>query len=251
MLAGLSAETPEAARREVADALARGFTTVKVKVGFDVDRDLARVAAVQEAVQGRALVRLDANRGYGPKDGARFAAALEPDGIMLFEQPCEADDWEGTAAVARVSRVPVMLDESIYDVGDIDRAAAIDGVGFVKVKLKKMGGVERLEAALERIRSRGLKAVLGDGVATEISCWMEACIARLTLDNAGEMNGFLRVRERLFENPLPFEDGAILFPAGYRPRIDRAVVDRLTERSRRFTPTRVAAGRTGSPSITR
>ena len=36
---------------------------------------------------------------------------------------------------------------------------------------------------------RSYYAVLGDGTATEISCWQEACVARLAIDNAGEMNG--------------------------------------------------------------
>lgn len=213
---------------EVEEILAEGFRTLKVKVGFDVDADLRRVAAIQEAVRGRVTLRLDANHSYTREQGCVFGAALDPAGIELFEQPCDNDDWAGNAAVAAVSRVPVMLDESIYGTADIDRAAGIEGVGFVKLKLKKIGGLDPLRAALERIRHLGMTPVLGDGTATEIGCWQEACVARLAIDNAGEMNGFLKFRDRLFADPLKFADGAILLPVGYRPTLDRDILRRVT-----------------------
>jgi L-alanine-DL-glutamate epimerase-like enolase superfamily enzyme len=213
---------------EVEEILAEGFRTLKIKVGFDVEADLRRVAKIQEVVAGRVTLRLDANHSYTRDQGRAFGAALDPEGIELFEQPCANDDWAGNTAVAAVSRVPVMLDESIYGTADIDRAAAIEGVGFVKLKLKKIGGLDLLLSALGRIRSLGMTPVLGDGTATEIGCWQEACVARLAIDNAGEMNGFLKFRDRLFADPLQVADGASVLPAGSRPTLDSAVVKRVT-----------------------
>jgi hypothetical protein len=114
-------------------------------------------------------------------------------------------------------------------------------VGFVKLKLKKVGGVDMLLEALERIRDLGMTPVLGDGVSLEIGCWAEACVAARAIDNAGEMNGFLKTATRLFANPLPFAGGAIRIPAGYRPRVDAAVLAACTRRERSFAPRRVAA----------
>jgi L-alanine-DL-glutamate epimerase-like enolase superfamily enzyme len=227
--------------REIDALLAEGFRTLKIKVGFDATRDLERMRAIQRAVGGRATLRLDANQGFDRAAACRFAAALDPTGIELFEQPCHKDDWEANAAVAAVSTVPVMLDESIYGIDEIDRAAALPGIGFVKVKLKKLGGLEELARALRHIHAAGLEPVLGDGTATDISCWMEACVARSTIHNAGEMNGFLKLQRRLFETPLPFVDGAIRLPRGFEPRIDRDALGAATEASRRHAPARSTA----------
>lgn len=220
--------------------LEQGFETLKVKVGFDVDADLIRVSAIQKALAGRGEIRLDANRGFTQADGERFASSLEPTGIQLFEQPCASDDWAANAAVARVSNAPVMLDESIYGLDDIDRAAEVPGVSFVKLKLKKMGGLDLLKDGLDRIRSLGMRPVMGDGVATDICCWMEACVARVTLDNAGEMNGFLKLKNQLFAEQLVFDNGDIVLPAGFQPRIDEDTLDRLTARKERFAKTSVS-----------
>jgi L-alanine-DL-glutamate epimerase-like enolase superfamily enzyme len=240
LLDPVHAMTVDAIPDEIEALLARGFTTLKVKVGWDVDDDLTRLAAVQKAVAGRAELRIDANRGFSREDGMRFAAALDPAGLQLFEQPCASDDWDANAAVAAVSNVPVMMDESIYGLADIDVAGAIAGIGFVKLKLKKLASLDLLREGLARIRARGMRAVLGDGTSSDLQCWMEACIARTDIDNAGEMNGFLKPKTRLLANPLPFEDGAIIVPKGYWPIIDEDVLKAHTLATERIAPAQVA-----------
>jgi L-alanine-DL-glutamate epimerase-like enolase superfamily enzyme len=228
--------TPEEIESEVERGLGQGFGTFKVKVGRDVEADLARVRTVQSArdveadlarvrtvqsaIAGRAVIRLDANRAFDRVDGCRFAASLDPDGIELFEQPCAEQDWDANAAVAEASAVPLMLDEAICDISDVERAAAIPGIGFCKLKLKRFGGLDRLKAALDRVRELGMEPVLGDGLSSELGCWMEACIARVTIRNAGEFNGYLKPKDRLFAEPLAFEQGRLVLNAGFRPRID-------------------------------
>ncbi|MFQ6018081.1 MAG: mandelate racemase/muconate lactonizing enzyme family protein [Kiloniellaceae bacterium] len=235
--------TPEDIPAEVERRLDDGFGTFKIKVGQDVEADLARVQAVQKAIAGRATMRLDANRAFDRADGRRFAAALDPAGIELFEQPCAAEDWEANAAVAKVSTVPLMLDEPICDIRDIERAATIDGVAFCKLKLKRFGGLDRLKAALDRARDLGLEPVLGDGLGSELGCWMEACVARSTIRNAGEFNGFLKPKTKLFVEPLIFEQGCLVLKAGYRPRIDATVLAAQAVGREAFTaPKRGARG---------
>lgn len=224
LLAPVNATGGAALEREIETLLAQGFATLKVKVGFDVGADSARVRTIQRLLGGRATIRLDANQGFSRADGARFAAGLDPEGIELFEQPCDLSDWSSNAAVAAASAVPVMLDESIYDVADIHRAGTLPGVGYVKVKLKKFGTLDGLAEAGRTASEAGLRLVLGDGVATEIVCWMEAAAAPSLIDNAGEMNGYLKLSRPLLRNPPPFEAGNLVLPAGYWPEVDEAVL---------------------------
>jgi L-Ala-D/L-Glu epimerase len=192
LLTPINASEPAEIEREIEAWLAQGFRTFKVKVGKDVEADLRRVQMIQRAAGQRATVRLDANRAYSRTDAIRFASSLDPTGIELFEQPCDSDDWEANAAVAAASAVPLMLDEPICTLADIERAATIKGVGFCKLKLKRFGSLDRLHEGLQRVRACGMEPVLGDGLGTELSCWMEACIATTTIRNAGEFNGFLK-----------------------------------------------------------
>jgi L-Ala-D/L-Glu epimerase / N-acetyl-D-glutamate racemase len=228
LLTPINALEPAGIAKEIEEWLGMGFATFKVKVGKDVKADLERVAVIQRAVAGRATLRLDANRAYSQAAGEKFAASLDPDGIELFEQPCDDTDWDANAAVARVSTVPLMLDEPICTLADIDRAAEIKGVGYCKLKLKRFGSLSRLKEGLARVKANGLGAVLGDGLGSEIHNWLEAVVARTTITNAGEFNGFIKSRERLLSPPLPFEAGAVILPVGYLPELDRAAVERFT-----------------------
>lgn len=234
LLAPVNALVPAEIAAEIEDGVAAGFRTFKVKVGKDVAADLTRVAAIQEAAVGRATLRLDANRGYSRDDALRFVRGLRPDGIELFEQPCAAEDWEGNAAVAAASPVPLMLDEPICAAEDIERAAEIAGVGFCKLKLKRFVSLAELERCLNLVRECAMEPVLGDGLGSEVTSWMEACVARQTIGNAGEFNGFLKPVDRLFEKPLAFRDGALELAAGPPPCLDRDAVDRLTVDLLRF-----------------
>jgi L-alanine-DL-glutamate epimerase-like enolase superfamily enzyme len=220
---GLLQGRDEAELRDAFERLvAAGYRTVKVKIGFDVADDLRMLAAAQRVASGRCGIRVDANQGYTASEAAEFVSAVDTAGIELLEQPCKAGDWAShrKAAVAAQSRgLPLMLDESIYSVADIDRAAREHACEYVKVKLMKFVSIDALADAVERIRGLGMRPVLGNGVACDVSCWMEACVAARHVDNAGEMNGFLKASRMLFAAPLVFDQGDIVLPGGV-PEID-------------------------------
>jgi L-alanine-DL-glutamate epimerase-like enolase superfamily enzyme len=118
-----------------------------------------------------------------------------------------------------------MLDESIYGLADIDKAAKHKAATYIKLKLMKLVTLDALSKAIERIRELGMKPVLGNGVACDPGCWMEGCIAARQIDNAGEMNGFLKARAPLLRSPLDFGDGAMRLKANHAPQLDKASVE--------------------------
>ena len=219
---------------EIDTLMADGYTTLKVKVGFDVDADLARVQMIQRLVAGRARIRLDANQGYDRDDGCRFARALNPDGIELLEQTCAASDWDAAQSVAKVSTVPLMLDESIYDITDIDKAADLGVASYIKFKLMKAGGLAHLANVLAHIRDRGMEPVLGNGVACDVGGWMEACMVPGHITNAGEMNGFLKTSDSLLREPLIVEGNAIKLESNFRPVLNKTSVARYSKATESF-----------------
>ena len=224
---------------EVERRLEEGFRTFKIKVGKDADDDSRRVRTIQQAIGGRATMRLDANRAYREAEACRFAAALDPTGIELFEQPCNSEDWEANAKVASVSPVPIMLDEPICSLADVRRAAGIKNVGFCKLKLKRFGGLDLVREALDAVRAHGMEPVFGDGLGIELGCWMEGCVARVTIRNAGEFNGFLKPKVRLFAEPLQFTAGELVLPPRFQPQIDHDVLAAHETARERFAHVKV------------
>ena len=103
------------------------------------------------------------------------------------------------------------------------------------MKLKRFGGLDGLKRGLDLVRELDMEPVLGDGLGSELACWMEACVARVTIRNAGEFNGFLKPKVRLFKNPLAFADGDLTLPQDYWPEMDRDALAHHTLEETAFT----------------
>lgn len=220
LLAILSAMDEQGIAREIHEHADAGYKTIKVKIGWDLEDDLTRVAFIQKCLPAGVTIRIDGNQGYSKADGVAFASRVSPKNVELLEQPCHMDDWDAASALAQVGNVPFMLDESIYGDAEIERAADLGGVTHVKLKLMKAGSLENLMRQLGRIRELGMTPVLGNGVAAEPGCWMEACVAHALIDNAGEMNGFLKPVHRLFHEPMSVHSGNITMPAEQPSLVD-------------------------------
>ncbi len=223
---------------EIGARIADGFGTLKVKVGFDLAADMKRLSFIQDLTAERVALRVDANQGFSRADGVAFVGGIDPAGIELVEQPCAAEDWEAAVVIAEVARgngVAFMLDESIYNLDDVDRAADLDCADVIKLKLMKAGGLDALASGLRHIQSRGMRPVLGNGVAGDVGCWMEACVGAEILDNAGEMNGFLKPIHRLFEVPMHLDSGELVMEAGGEVVADREAIAAYTLEAREYT----------------
>ena len=192
--------------------------------------DLKKIDAIQNNLNGRAKLRIDANRAYTEDEGCKFVKGLKPNFIELFEQPCHADDWEANATVAKLSSVPIMLDEPICSMQDIEKASKIDGVGLCKLKLKRFVSISKLVESINYAHSLGLEIVIGDGLGSEINCWMEAKIASGLIENAGEYNGFLKIKPdaRILSDSIKFDNGFFITPSNWNLEIDRDKLEKYS-----------------------
>ncbi len=225
------AEAHDALVQEIETLLAAGYKTLKVKIGWDVERDLKQVKTVQSIVAGRAKLRIDGNQGYTVGQAVAFLSKLDGTDVELVEQPCAAGDWDAAVAVKRAAGVPVMLDESIYTLDDIGRAAALKCADYIKLKLMKLGNLDTLTRGFKIIADCGMTAVIGNGVASDIGCWMEIAASIGTLTTAGEMNGFLKTPVQILKPALRME-GAEVVLDGQLPSIDAdAIVSHTVARA--------------------
>jgi o-succinylbenzoate synthase len=158
----------------VADSLAavdRGFESLKIKVGKDMGVDIERVKAIHAAVEGRALLRLDANQGWTAKQAVTAMHALEDAGVHLelLEQPVRAKDIEGLKYVTERVNTPVMADESVFgpaEVIDLIKRRAAD---IINIKLMKTGGLSNAIRIADIASLYGVECMIGCMIESSIS----------------------------------------------------------------------------------
>ncbi|WOX05251.1 dipeptide epimerase [Microbulbifer pacificus] len=124
-------------------AVERGFEILKLKVGKDIGLDIERIKAVYAAVKGRAILRLDANQGWSPKQAVMAIRGLEEAGVLLelVEQPVKANNLEGMRYISERVKTPIMADESIFGPHDVMDVIQRQAAEIINIKLMKTGGI--------------------------------------------------------------------------------------------------------------
>jgi L-alanine-DL-glutamate epimerase-like enolase superfamily enzyme len=234
LLGAINSLKKENIREEVEILLEKGFGTLKLKVGWEVHDDISRTRYIQEVVGDRAVIRIDANKGYSFEDAKKFVCGISRDNVELFEQPFNINEWEKMSNLRKVSPIPLMLDESIHTVDDIDRTYELRCAQYVKFKLMKAGSLKRLEILMTRAFKNGLKVVVGNGVAGEIGCIHEALASQNIIDNAGEMNGFSRQKESIFFKNINLEKGCMIVPSGFFESLNFDRIERYLKAQKRW-----------------
>jgi L-Ala-D/L-Glu epimerase len=156
----------------------RGFHALKVKVGKDVDADAMALEAIGRAVPD-ATLRVDANAGYSAREAIALARACERLELRVecWEQPCAADDLEGMAEVAAALAAPVIADESVKTLDDVEVLARRRYADGVNLKLAKSGGPVACHAMGRAARAAGLKIMVGGMVETRLGMTAAAHVA--------------------------------------------------------------------------
>jgi L-alanine-DL-glutamate epimerase-like enolase superfamily enzyme len=141
-------------------------TRVKLKLGSPdgLDHDRALVEAVAGALGAEAELQVDANGGWDLAAARRMIPWLAERGVVLVEQPLppQADaaaDTAGFAALRGLAPIPVVADESCWDLADLLRLAPV--VDGINIKLVKCGGLGPGLLMARTARRLGLGVMLG------------------------------------------------------------------------------------------
>jgi o-succinylbenzoate synthase len=166
----------------VADSLAavdRGFESLKIKVGKDIELDVERVKAVYAAVEDRALIRVDANQAWTAKQAVFAIQTLEDAGVRmeLVEQPVKAQDLEGMKYVTERVHTPIMADESVFGPTEVIELIRMRAADIINIKLMKTGGISNALHIADIAAMYQIECMIGCMVETSISVAAAAHIA--------------------------------------------------------------------------
>jgi L-alanine-DL-glutamate epimerase-like enolase superfamily enzyme len=209
-------KSPDEMAAAAAELVAAGYRNLKIKLdNSDADRDVARVAAIRQAVGPSVGFTIDANQSY-PVDGAvAVARRLERYRIDVFEQPNAADDIAGLAEIRRRSPIPVEADESASSLERIALIVELGAADGVSIKIPKLGGIDHALSAIRMCGQAGLQVRLGAHVGSQLLNAAAVHLAAVVPDLAepSELAEF----DRLLDDPvtgLTITSGRLDIPPG-------------------------------------
>jgi L-alanine-DL-glutamate epimerase-like enolase superfamily enzyme len=128
--------------QQALEAAAQGFRGAKLKVGKpQLSEDVARLAAVREAVGGAFEIMVDANQCFTVAEAIRRARAFEPFGLAWLEEPLPAEDLAGHAELAAHTAIPIAVGESIYHPAHFREYLERDACTIVQPDVARIGGI--------------------------------------------------------------------------------------------------------------
>lgn len=159
----ISVNDPEEMAKDSLDAINRGYSTLKIKVGKDSARDMERMKAIRRAVGYGVNLRIDANQGWKPKEAVNVLRKMEDAGLQIefVEQPVLAHDIDGLKFVTDNVHIPVLADESVFSPMDALNILQRRAADFINIKLMKTGGIYNALKICSLAEIYGVECMIG------------------------------------------------------------------------------------------
>lgn len=200
-------DTEDVVRQKVAEA--SPYRVLKVKMGLDNDRQTVDIIRSMTDVP----ICVDVNQGWtGREEALEMCHWLAERNCLFVEQPFAVDRPDDTAWLRERSPLPLIADESLQRIVDVQRMADVfDGIN---IKLMKSTGLHEAYKMVTLARALGMKVMLG--CMTETSCAVTAAAQLAPLADFADLDGNLLIANDRFDG-LRIVDGRVTLPA--RPGI--------------------------------
>jgi len=190
-------DTQEVILKKVAEAAEA--KVIKVKLGRDTDKML--IDTIRSVTNVPLYV--DANQGWTDRQQSLdMTHWLQEQGVQLIEQPFPKTDTASNAWLTERSPIPIIGDEAVQRLADVDKAAGV--YHGINVKLMKSAGMYEAQQMIHRARQLDLMILIG--CMSETSCATLAAAALAPQCHWADLDGPFLTRNNPYAEP-EFKDG--------------------------------------------
>jgi L-alanine-DL-glutamate epimerase-like enolase superfamily enzyme len=173
---------------------AAGFKVIKVKLGRNSDKELVKIIRAVTNVP----IYVDANQGWTDRQQSLdMIYWLHEQGVALVEQPMLKTDIDSNAWLTQHSPIPIIGDEAVQRVGDVEKAVGV--YHGINVKLMKSGGMHEAKQMIDKARQLGLKILIG--CMSETSCASLAAAALAPQCDWADIDGPFLTTNNPYQSP--------------------------------------------------
>ncbi len=146
---------------EAQEYIGRGFKSLKVKLGDDLEEDIEKIVKLRERWGKEVLIRVDANQGYTLAELKQFLAEAEKWELELIEQPLAVGKEEELLVLSEKERNVLAADERLIDAKDAFQLASRKLFGIFNIKMMKCGGISEACRIAEIARAANIRLMWG------------------------------------------------------------------------------------------
>jgi L-alanine-DL-glutamate epimerase-like enolase superfamily enzyme len=212
---GVADRKPETARAQAAEGAERGFKTVYIKIGFELENDLRIARAIRDEVPDNIAVRVDANEGWSVFEAVDALQRFEEVGVEFVEQPIDMHNIDGLRDLRAKSRVRIGANQSAWLPHQVPEVIARQAADVIVTDPHQLGGLVPFHNAATMCETAGLpicKHAFSDLGLTTIAA--AHVLGTLPSPQLGHQQFLTFLVHDLIASKVEFVDGAIPVPTG-------------------------------------
>lgn len=152
-----------------------GVRVLKVKVGRNLEGDLARIATLKEHFPDVALYA-DANETLAPEEAEEYLYKWAEAGLLYVEEPLPIAEVLARKRLRKAGILPLIADDSAFTPRDLWREAQLDTYDILNLKPARTGYTQSLQM-LALNRAEGKKAMVGSQALSSFGAYQTALMA--------------------------------------------------------------------------
>ena len=206
---------PDTARQQAAEGVARGFKTMYIKIGFDLQSDLALARAIRDEVGDDIALRVDANEAWTAFEAIDAVQRFEDVGLEFLEQPIDMHDIAGMVDLRTKSRTRIGANQSVWQPWQVPEVLARRAGDVIVTDQHQLGGLVpfRDAAAMCEVANVPIiKHAFGDLAITTIAA--THVLGTLASPQLGHQQYLTILEHDLLATRVEFVDGGIPVPTG-------------------------------------
>jgi L-fuconate dehydratase len=199
------------------EAVAEGFTQIKLKVGASLEDDIRRVRLARATVGPDIRIAVDANQRWDVAEAIDWVGQLAPYDIAWIEEPTSPDDVLGHAAIAKaVAPVPVATGEHVQNRVVFKQLLQARAVDVVQIDAARVAGVNENIAILLLAAKFGVRVCPhagGVGLCEAVQHLSMFDFVAVSGDKNGRMIEFVDHLHEHFVTPVDVHGGSYWAPS--------------------------------------
>jgi len=152
----IDARPAETVRDQAAALRKRGVSTARVKLGGNLDRNLARLDVIQQILGPGSKLVIDPDQRWDSEQTLHQLGAMAPFRLAGVLQPVPAADLDGMARITAAGLVPVIASNRVKTVKDVDALADAAACDSISVRIAHVGGLGNARRVHAAARAAGL-----------------------------------------------------------------------------------------------
>jgi D-galactarolactone cycloisomerase len=146
---------PELVARYTAEAVAAGYTAVKLH-----EHLVETIAPGREAAGADIAIMVDTNCAWAPDEALEMARKLAPYDLYWLEEPVDpVDDYDTMARIRRDTGMTIAAGENIGHAAEARHAIATGALDIFQPSVTKIGGIIAMGKAIDIAKAHGVRVM--------------------------------------------------------------------------------------------